>query len=125
MTWSCCRAELGMGEMEGAEKGLWGGQTFLPCQCPGTALPLPCHSHCPATALPLPLSCHSHCPATALPQPQPLPCHSHLSVPSVQVSHGHCCGEVALGSLSSHCAPFGVSSPIFPLCPQVSPLALP
>lgn len=79
-----------------AGKGLWGSDT---AGC-----------HCCATVLSLSLLCPAI--ATAL----PLPCHSPPSVPSVQVSHGHCYGWVA--PCSSPCAPFGIS------CPQVCPLAL-
>lgn len=50
-----------------------------------------------------------------------LPCHSHLSVPSVQVSHGHCCGGVALGSLLISLLLLGSvlpPSPCVPRCPR-------
>lgn len=63
MTWSCCRAELGMGEVEEPQtcpgwEGAVGVRHCWFCHCPVTALSLPCHSSVTAlSALSLPPIC--------------------------------------------------------------------
>lgn len=67
MTWSCCRAELGRGELgepcPGWEGALGVRYCWVPllCHSSATAVPLSCHCHCCAPLLPQ----LCHCPATA------------------------------------------------------------
>lgn len=102
MTWSCCRAELGMDEVGEPQPCLGCERSDI------AALSQPCHSQ--ATALPQP--CQSSATATCL---SPL-CRCPMVTAMVRWLWALC---------SYHCAPFGVGSPPFPLCPQMSPLALP
>lgn len=126
MTWSCCRAELGRGELgepcPGWEGALGVRYCWVPllCHSSATAVPLSCHCHCCAPLLPQ----LCHCPATA-PRLSPL-----CRCPMVTAMVGWLLAHLPvplLGSVVPRCAPWlccscspGAVSCV-QLCPPQSP----
>lgn len=126
VTWSCCRGELGRGELgepcPGWEGALGVRYCWVPllCHSSATAVPLSCHCHCCAPLLPQ----LCHCLATA-PRLSPL-----CRCPMVTAMVGWLLAHLPvplLGSVVPRCAPWlccscspGAVSCV-QLCPPQSP----